>query len=365
MFYSDTENFSNNMQSFILRPWEFLGAPINEATHAQIAAEIGGRNRHFLLKMHQGVIYFREQVNSRNGAQNPPIYAVTRIFEDEMDSEKLIACWRAEMERENYGRFVSRVRRFSSLAGQAILCIIHRRDRSGWIKENSDCDWLKFDSNARQKPLDLWAPRLFLHYANRRAAQLAHKTMVNRTLPPQNRMDWPVRWLNGSPDELRPLLLAVLQLWAPQIGEHYDDEDSILLQWCACGPHSLGGARLCCDFDLPNFQFSISARAILRLLWDDFTFQGLVWRNDLENPVDNRTYIDEDLMKAGNRTFGEDWRGNWWPETPFESFDFAPFSTPTAHERLEAALVVRPWLSKKLTPQRARKLIDNALSRFY
>ena len=208
-----TSNFLNSrlpmMNEFSILPWEHRGSDAPTVAHAQYELEIGGRERQFLLKMREGVIYFKS-------CKSAPMWAVTRVFESDLVGDELIETWRAEVARENYGRYlVYRPFLFDlktrSGGVQTAIGIVHRADYSGWAREWFDEIWLDVPAHRDGKTLDIWGNQF--EKATRRTLHHTHREFLDRALPESARHKFETHWVRGNEAELQRVFALAQRLF--------------------------------------------------------------------------------------------------------------------------------------------------------
>src|SRR5690554_119205 len=98
------------MKDFILHPYEYAGASFNPKAHAEARLEIGGKKRNFTLKIHEGIIYFKEPARAQ-------VFAIPQIYEENLvrDSIGLISRWQRDLAAGNYGAFIAKRDFFAQL----------------------------------------------------------------------------------------------------------------------------------------------------------------------------------------------------------------------------------------------------------
>lgn len=342
---------------FFLLPWEHRGASGTVEPHAFSSVEVGGRSRDFRLKMRESIIYFKEP-------KRVAVYAVTKQFPRALDGDELVAAWKSEIARGNYGRFIARHLWFASVPASTVLTLVHRADGSGWIKEWFDSDWLETPPHRDGGRLELWDERGF-HVANRRAIRRARPAMLQRVFPHDKAPEIQPRWLSGSEEEARRIVPHFLKLFAPTMGRHFRSFERIPLELTACSP-SANGVLQHYGIDGNYFyQFPLSSltRRAFRVLQEHLAFEEMTWINrHLRDDRRKHSYWKLEEIRAGNERFGDEWRGNFEMAIGTIRFDIAPFDIPTHHETLESLLEVRDWLDGKISSSQSAKLLAQALA---
>lgn len=333
--------------SFSILPWEYRGSDHEGAPHATTCADIGGERRKLLLKMRDGVIYFKEP-------HLVPVFAVTRRFERELRGDELIEAWKEAVAREDYGRHIARHLWIHSVPASTVLSLVHRADGSGWIKEWFSPDWLDTPPLRDGSRLELWGKHSF-HVLNRRAIARTRKRLLNRQFSPDETPTVARHWKRGNEEEARRIVPVMLKLFAPTMGSHFDSFEQIPFQLSACSPgdpgmfhqHPIKGRWY------PWFDFSPLARRALNLLREHLLFEEVQWINRRLHPDNGeRSYLDAERIRAGNERFGDHWRGNYEFHLAHVRFQIAPFDLPSAHEKLESLLELREWLDGRVSPEK-------------
>jgi len=91
-----------------------------------------------------------------------------------------------------------------------------------------------------------------------------------------------------------------------------------------------------------------------------FGYVGVEWKRASEHPELQAQYKPK-VWQSGIEKWGENWRGNW-VGTPFKTqITSPPLTAPSAHQKLEAALVLREFLRDKMPAEKLDKLLDCAL----
>ncbi len=330
------------MKDFSILPWEHRGSGDSSALGAQIQLKIGGCERKFMLRMREGVIYFAQP-------KRAPIWAVTRVFEQELGSDELINAWRAEVARENYGRFVVYRPNFIGTGVNTTLALIHRADYSGWAREWFAPDWRQTPVHRDEKTLDVWGDKF--QNATRRAFRHASDALLNRAMEPGERRDIPQRWTRGNPAELEHLFGLAVRLFVRRDPTFGASSGPLRRIFAASSPANEGGwvrgGWLLPT--TPDLQISPSFKPLLQLLQEHFVMVGLSWKKiGTYNP-----------NRAG--AFRTRWRGNWETYTPEITLSSAIEPHLSAHDKLEAILELRDWLEGKVSPRQSANWLSKAL----
>lgn len=99
-------------------------------------------------------------------------------------------------------------------------------------------------------------------------------------------------------------------------------------------------------------------------VWDivkwHYGFVGVEWKRASEHPELVARYKPR-IWQKGFEAFGENWRGNWIGSAYGTTLTAPPLTLPTQHDKLEAALCVREFLSDKMPTDRLALWIEDAL----
>ena len=339
------------MDEFSITPWEHRGSGALAVPHARAQREIGGRERRFQLKMHEGTIYFREP-------KRAPVWAITRDFGRELRGEELVEAWQMEMARDNYGRYLVYAPHLApeqmayNSSAQTALSLVHRADYSGSIREWFDATALPVPAHRDGKALDMWGNNF--QAASRRAFNRARATLLDRALPAAMRQNIEARWVVGDEAELQSVFELGLRLFvrAPS------DQSGRTRTWpfAAANPVSPGGWEWAGGPSYhSNLQTSPVWFALLKLMERHFVRAGLKWRAaEISKP--NPLYVAQQLER-----WGDDWRGLWQIETPALTLEAMPRAHLSAHDKLEATLQLRDWLDGKVSPRQRANWLSKAL----
>ena len=198
------------MTDFSLSPWEYRGSGASTAPHAKCRAQLGEREREFLLKMRGGVVYFKEN-------KRAPLWAVTRVFERDLAGDELIEAWQSEVRRGNHGRYI--VYRPALLTNRenwresidTAMPLIQRADHSGWMREWFEPVWHEIPPHRNGRELDVWGNQF--QQATARAFYHVRDATLNRAIEPQQRANIETRWIKGSEAELQRIFSLALRLF--------------------------------------------------------------------------------------------------------------------------------------------------------
>ncbi len=327
---------------FSILPWEFRGAEFSPQAHAQTELEIGGKTRDLLLKMREGVVYFKEPARV-------PVYAVTKQFERELRAEELEKAWREEVGRENFGRFVVYQPNFPGTSASTVLAMVHRADHSGWVREWFRPDWIEVPVHRDTKQLDVWGTNF--QNATRRAFRHTQSALLNCALSAQERCSLQSNWTVGSEAELRRVFALVLRLYVRQRGA----DSRRTWFFAACNPASNGGFV---DTFNPHYhhdaQFSPSVGPLLKLLEQHFVWTAMNWKH-------NSSFASDHALQSLADKWGTSWRGHYSVSTPRIKISVPLVASLSSHEKLESLLELRAWLDGKIPPKQSARLLNQAL----
>ena len=328
-----------NVNEFSIPPWEHRGSGNSSDPDARASLEIGGRKRQFLLKMRAGVIYFKEP-------RRAPVWAITRVFERDLAGEEFVKTWRAETERNNYGRLIIYRPNLPGTSVNTTLAIIHRADYSGWLREWFAPDWQQTLAHRDGKTLDVWGDKF--QSATRRAFGHAGKNLLDRAMEPGERRDIPLQWVAGDEAELNRIFALSVRVFLRRDPTHPQQSGPFRRSFVASSPVNEGGwfsADWLSSF-ASDLQVSPAFEPLLRLMQTQFVLIGLHWRKTADRP---------------KNPWGERWRGRWEVVAPEVKLT-APIETfLSAHDKLEAQIELRDWLSGKVSERQSANWLGKAL----
>ncbi len=328
------------MREFSILPWEHRGAGASTIPQAQTELEIAGRKRQFLLKMREGMIYFREP-------KRAPMWAIMRQFEREMRGDELIEFWREEIERDNYGRFVIYRPTLPGTNISTTLAIVHRADYSGWLREWFARDWHQTPVHRDRKTLDIWGNHF--QNATRRTYSHAADALINRAMEPGERRDIPLQWLAGDKAELNRIFALVTRIFIRRDPNHPQQSGAFRRSFAASSPINEGGwfSQDWQSSFASDLQVSPAFEPLLRLMESHFVLVGLSWKKATNRP---------------KTRWGERWRGRWETVAPDVQLSIEIESSLSAHDKLEAQLELRDWLRDKVSPRQSANWLSRALN---
>lgn len=327
------------MSEFSILPWEHRGSGAASVPHAQCKLEIGERTRDFLLKMREGVIYFKEP-------KRAPVWAITRQFEREMVGAELVESWREETERANYGRFIIYRPNLSGTTANTTLAMIHRADYAGWVREWFSSDWRQTPVHRDHKTLDVWGNKF--QNATRRAYSHAADALVNRAMEPGERRDLPLRWVAGDEAEFNRVFALVVRLFLRRDKTYPQQSGRFRRSFVASSPINQGGwfSQDWLSSFAADLQVSPAFEPLLRLMESHFVLVSMSWKKTFDRP---------------KTQWGERWRGRWEVVAPDVQLAVEVETWMSAHDKLEALLELRAWLASKATPRQCATWLSKTL----
>ena len=338
------------MKYFVLLPYEHVGADFNPQVHAETRLEIGGRPRNFLLKMRDGVIYFREP--SRGQA-----YAIPELFDEKLATDRigLISAWQRAIAAGNYGAFVARREYFEKLPVRGQFLMILKSDGSGWMREWFDDEWFLLPESEKASSTNVWDEKALESFVDERLRAVKVK-LLSRAINPTVRENNLPRWIGGSGEQFAALTIAAVRLFGAYSPDY---EQSVGVKMKSHSAFAKGEGT---GFWLAWLG---QRRTIVAPLWEllarEFTFVGVRWSEGGEQVEQQykRTRI-EAIYKAGLERFGENWRGNWAPQRADFTIQIPDLTQTTTHEKLESQLLLREWLRGKMPDEQIETLLQAA-----
>ena len=344
-----------------LAPWEYPGADFDPNPHAFTRHVFAGKERELWLKMRDGVIYFGEVEGER-------AHAVPSLFDDAIaaDAERLIAFWKSEVERENYGAFIVIRNKLPRSLAVGSYCVILRGDGSGWIKEHFDGDWREF-SYSSLGLFRLWGGTPYLALSRNwqaAGAFIAHRMQTHflaRAVDAAHFQAVAPFWTNGDANEVARVLRSAAMLF--DLTSSNRDMHQLTPKWIYQSNSLFWNSVSENRFALfPSKAKFIQVQTLVK--WH-YAFVGLECKRISDDTeVQNQMgYKTRKSWLRGLQRWGENWRGNWWTRPYDCALNVSPPRTPSQHDKLEAALTMRDFLRgrwpddevKELT----RKLIES------
>lgn len=335
------------MKPFVLPPWEFSGATFNSKAHAETRLEIGEKKRNFLLKMHEGVIYFKEP---SRGA----LYAIPQLFAPELakDPIGLISAWRDAVRVENYGVFVIKRDYFQGLPVRGQFLTIVQSDGGGWMKEHFDTEWFSLPLLEKALDFNVWDDKEVETHM-RTILPGVKASLLQRTVSPEVRHAGAPRFVGGDQNQWLLLLAAGARLFLSNSRVNKAASDQKLKSHSAFAKGEFEGFWIKNALREPNFA------AFWRTVEAKIAFVGVHWNEGGEREQQYARPRSVRVFNAGIEAWGENWRGNWAPQRGSFSFDLADFGSCSAHEKLEAALQCRDFLRGQTSDKEIEALLQS------
>jgi len=325
------------MSQFPLLSQEHGFARAGAKPDATARLSIGGKTRNFLLRLHEGLIYFKEPSRA-------PVFAITETFDPSLmrDAIGLISRFGSEVAQSNYGALVSKRDYFPGLPVRAQISLILRPDGSGWMREHFDEEWFVLPSD-KAAPLDVWNDQ-DTEAAMRAHLPFAQRSLLNRAISPETMQCETPIWQGEASETITQLLIAAARTWiAPSAP--WNDEEWRLLKFKSHSAFSRGdieGRWRAHALLSPHFA------TFWELLEPQIQFVGVRWSEGGEQLEQYARSRNEKIYQAGLEKWGREWRGNWAPQRASYSIQLPDTSNQTAHEKMEAALFLRDWLRGRM-----------------
>jgi hypothetical protein len=337
------------MSQFILFPWEHAFSGASSRPHAQARLSIGGKTRNFLLKMQGGVIFFKEPSRGQ-------VFAIPEPFEQELsrDSVGLVSRWQSAVTAGNFGAFVLKRDYFPKLPVRAQILIILKPDGSGWMKEHFDDEWFLLPED-KAVPLDVWNDK-DVEFHIRERLPFVQRSLINRALDPQILELDPPTWKAEDGEKITELLVAATRGFIEPSNPWNGDERRIL----KIKSHSAFSKGDIEGFWLKHALHNPKFARVWELLEPRIQFVGVRWSEGGEQLDQYGRTRNAKVFKEGLEKWGQLWRGNWAPQRASFRVQLPDVSNQSAHERLEAGLVLRDWLRGKMSEGEIEALLGSA-----
>ena len=337
------------MKDFVVAPFEFLGSGLNSRAHAEARLEIGGKKRNFVLKLHDGVLYFKEPSRGQ-------VFAVLQIFDANLarDSIGLISTWQREIAAGNFGAFVAKREFFAKLPIRGQFLMIVQSDGNGWMKEHFDGEWFSLPLLDSPPKSDLWDEKSVETQIGE-LLPLVKASLLQRIVSPEIRQSDAPRFVGGDKDEFLLLIKAAARLFLADSA--IQAPASLKLK-----SHSAFAKGEIESFWLKNALREPRFAAFWKILEREMPFVGVKWSEGGEQDRQYARPRAARFFEAGLEQWGENWRGNWAPQRGSLSFDVGDFCNCSAHEKLEAALQTRQWLRGKIAESEIEAILKTGLN---
>lgn len=337
------------MKDFILQPWEYQGASFDPKAHAETRLEVGGKKRNFLLKLREGVLYFKEPSRAQ-------IFAIPQVWEQSLatDSIGLISAFQRGVGEGNYGALFTKRDYFAKLPVRGHFLLLVRADGTGWMREHFDPAWFSLPEWEKPLAFDLWDDKAFESQVSA-VLPIVKDSLLQRTIEPEIRQADTARWIGGTEAEFSALIIAATHLFVPP-GNASSNTNPLLFKMKSHSAFAKG--------EIEGYWFKNACRrpaygAIWQLMEKQFRFVGVRWSEGGEEVEMYPRARVEKVYKAGLEQWGENWRGNWAPQRGSLELAIPHSNVMTAHEKLESALVLRQWLKDKMPAEQIEALFQS------
>lgn len=335
------------MSQFLLLPWEHAFSGASPKPHATARLTVGGKTRNFVLKMRDGVVFFKEPSRA-------PVFAIPELFDQNLsrDAIGLVSRWQNEVARNNFGAFVLKRDYFPKIPVRAQMLIILKPDGDGWMKEHFDSQWFLLPDDKRAE-VDVWNDKEVDSHVRLRLP-FVQRSLINRALNPQVlELDSPT-WKGESGEKISEVLIAATRLFIEPSNPWNDNEHRIL----KIKSHSAFSKGDIEGFWLKHALHNPKFARVWELMEPRVQFVGVRWSEGGEQlePQYARNRSDK-VFQEGLEKWGHLWRGNWAPQRASLWVQLPDVSSQSAHERLEAGLLLREWLSGKMGEREIEELL--------
>jgi len=321
------------MSQFLISPWEHALSGALAKPHATARAGIGGKSRNFVLKMHDGVLFWKEPSRA-------PIFAVTEVFDESLahDAIGLVSRWQSELAKNNFGVLVSKRDYFPKLTVRGQISMIVKSDGSGWMKEHFDEGWFSLPEDGAER-LDVWNEKEVEAHIRERFP-FVQRALINRAISADIFEREAPMWKSATGETISALLVAAARLFLDPSTPWNDDDWRVLKikSHSAFARGDIEGRWRAHALHSPPFA------AFWEHLEPCIQFVGVRWTEGGEQIEQYARARNKKVFAEGLEKWGHLWRGNWAPQRASFSVQLPNLETTTAHEKLEAALVLRDWL---------------------
>ena len=323
--------------TFAILPWEHPGAAFDPTPHARASLEIAGAKREFLLKMRDGLLYFKEPARVA-------LFAIPHHFDADLRGDALIGAWQAEVARGNFGRCHSRSVDFFHTPGSTVVAAIIRPDFSGWVTDAFHPHWREIPAHRDGRLLNFWKESA--NHATWRAVLRVRDSLCDRPMPHSERQPLSPRWARGDEASLRRIFALIIQLYTRRTGTNSSRTWKYYATNMACMGGFDGGFSPLYNGDL---RISPLLSSLLRLLHQHFVWVAMDWQRR------DTTHYPASQWPAN------EWRGSYKVVTPCLQLDAPLVAVLSNHERLEFSLELRDWLEGKVSPRQSANWLAQTL----
>lgn len=335
------------MSQFVLLPWEYPFSGHSPKPHATARLKVGGKSRNFVLKIHDGILYFKEPGRGQ-------VFVIFDEFAPELlrDSIGLISKWQRHVSEGNFGALFVKRDYFPKLPVRAQILMVFHANGGGWMKEHFDTEWFLLpEENAA--PLDVWNDKAVEVQVQERFVPV-QRQLINRALTPEILAADSPRWNLEDGDKIASLVSAAASLFVSP-DNYWNAPDVRYLKirsHSAFAKGEIEGQWLKHALRQPKFE------TFWNLLDPRIQFLGIHWSEGGENLEHYGRKRAEKIFQAGLEKWGHLWRGNWGPQRASFKIDIPDATEQTSHEKLEAALTLREWLSDKMPASDLDELLN-------
>ena len=345
----DSSNIHANsrlMSQFVLPPFDFPFSGHNVRSHAQARLTIGGKTRNFVLKIHDRTLYFKEPARGQ-------IFALLEEFDptDARDSIGLVSRWQTSIAADNFGAFVSKRDYFPKLPVRAQILMILKSDGTGWMREHFDQNWFLLPEE-KQAELDVWNDKE-VEAQIRARLPFVQTQLISRALDPQTLELNPPQFLAQSGEQISEVIGAAARLFIEPM-DYWNDEERRVLKIKSNSAFSKGDIE---GSWLKHAQHTPKFARVWELLEPQIQFVGLKWNEGGEQLEQYGRSRNTKVFEAGLEKWSRFWRGNWAPQRAGFVVQVPDVSNQSAHERLEAGLLLRDWLRGKMSEVKIEELL--------
>ncbi len=336
------------MSQFVLAPYEHAFSGASPKPHATARLKVGGKFRNFVLKIHEGTLYFKEPARGQ-------VFAVLEELDADLarDPIGLVSRWQFHVAQGDFGAFVTKRDYFPKLPVRAQILMVLNADGSGWMKEHFDSQWFLMPDE-KAAPLDIWNDKDVESQIRDRLFPV-QRQLINRALTPEILAADPPRWLAEGGERITELLVAATRLFVPP-SDYWNDAERRILKIKSHSPFAKGDIE---SYWLKHAQHNPKFQTFWDLLEPRIQFVGVHWNEGGENLEQYGRKRNEKVFQAGLEKWGDLWRGNWGPQRASFKIELPDTTAQTAHERTGAALTLREWLVGNLPDAEIEKLLQS------
>lgn len=330
---------------FAILPWEYRGTNFAPSPHAVTSLDFNGQKRDFLLKMRDGIIYFKEP-------KGKVVFAVLRHFDRELRGEELTSAWRTEVESENFGQFSWRSTIFMGCLANTVIVSATRPDYSGWISDAFHINWHEVPKHRDGMRLDITKANANMRHVTWRAINRTRPTLVDRAISETECQSLPSHWARGGKAELQRVLALITRLYIRR-GNEVPKRRWYFEATNMASPGGLRGYLTPLDQSYnKGLQISPFLRPLIKVLDDNFVWTKMDWQHHTSSAS------PDGLLNDMETRWGTRWRGNYSFSTPQFTLEAPLVASVSHHERLELSLQLREWLQDKVPSRQIERWLS-------